>query len=94
MKAYSGSCVVFSTGEDLCPVAALLGYLVERTLRPGPFFVFANGRPLQNNALVQHMQQALSSAGIDAGKYTGHSFRIGAATTAAAASMFLDTTDG
>ena len=75
------------TGEDLCPVAAILSYLVERTLLPGPLFVFANGRPLRKDALVQHMQQALSSAGIDAGKYIGHSFRIGAATTAAAAGI-------
>ena len=75
------------TGEDLCPVAAILGYLVERSLQPGPLFVFADGRPLRKDALVQHMQQALSSAGIDVSKYIGHSFRIGAATTAAAAGI-------
>ena len=72
------------TGEDLCPVAAIVGYLVEGRLRPGPLFVFADGRPLRKDALVLRMQQALFSAGIDAGKYTGHSFRIGAATAAAA----------
>ena len=32
--------------------------------------------------LVDEMQKALSVAGIDASHYTGHSFRIGAATTA------------
>ena len=46
------------TGEDLCPVAAIVGYLVEGRLRPGPLFVFADGRPLRKDALVLRMQQA------------------------------------
>ena len=73
------------TGEDLWSVAAIQGYLVDRTLRPSPLFVFADGRPLRKAVLLQRMQQALASAGIHAGKYTGHSFRIGEATAAAAA---------
>ena len=54
-----------SGGQLACPVAAILLYLVDRTLRPGPLFVFIDGRPLRKDALVQRMQQALTSAGID-----------------------------
>ena len=33
---------------------------------------------------MNHLKEALIAAGVDASKYSGHSFRIGAATTAAA----------
>ena len=36
---------------------------------------------------VQELRVALSAGGIDASAYAGHSFRIGAATTAAACGL-------
>ncbi len=71
------------TCTDLCPVAALLGYLVERGHRPGPLFLFKDGRYLTRQRLVVAVREALSIAGLDQSQYCGHSFRIGAATTAA-----------
>ena len=50
----------------------------------GPFFQFSNGEPLTRELLVKHLQGALQKAGVDASKLVGHSFRIGAATTASA----------
>ena len=70
------------TGTDLCPVSALLDYLVLRGPHDGPLFTFKDASPLTRVRLVEEMQKALSVAGIDASHYTGHSFRIGAATTA------------
>ena len=75
---------VGATGSDLCPVAALLDYLVVRSTAPGPLFVYGDGRYLTRQRLVLAVRAALQGAGIDQSKYCGHSFRIGAATTAAA----------
>ena len=69
---------------SVCPVAAILDYRVQRGSRPGPFFMFSDGRFLTRAALVSRLKAALVIAGVDDKKYSGHSFRIGAATTAAA----------
>ena len=69
---------------NLCPVAAVLGFLNVRGSTPGPLFVFEDGRPLTRARFAQEVRAALSAAGVDQSKYCSHSFRIGAATTAAA----------
>ena len=73
------------TGDILCPVVSLLAYLAMRPPSPGPLFIFMDGTPLSRARLVTHVREALSQAGIDTARYSGHSFRIGAATTAARA---------
>ena len=75
------------TDNALCPVAALLAYVSRRGTNPGPLFVFDDGSPLTREALVREVRGALAMAGIDAAQYSGHSFRSGAATTAAAAGV-------
>ena len=67
----------------VCPVAAMLSYIVRRGASQGPLFVFEDGKCLTRDRFVGAMRGALLAAGIDASKYAGHSFRIGAATTAA-----------
>ena len=71
------------TGSDICPVNALLQYLLRRGQHDGPLFVFLDGRFLTRQRLVEALRLALARSGIDDSKYSGHSFRIGAATTAA-----------
>ena len=71
------------TDNDLCPVGAVAAYLAVRGREPGPFFKFVTGAPLSRTALVSRMRTALGSSRVDASKYSGHSLRIGAATTAA-----------
>ena len=75
------------TSDQLCPVAALLAYMAIRGRIPGPLFYMANGAFLTRDIFVQEVRKALGAAGIDQTKYSGHSFRIGAATTAAAAGI-------
>lgn len=77
------SIFVGTTGRWLCPVASVLAYMVQRTNRPGPMFMFKNGLFLTRTRFVTALRSALRESGIEAGKYAGHSFRIGAATTAA-----------
>ncbi len=71
------------TGTPLCPVAALLTYMAERGEGHGPLFRFRDGRSLTRTRFVAKVKGALTTAGVDQAGYSGHSFRIGAATTAA-----------
>ena len=71
------------TDAVLCPVAAILAYCAIRPSVPGPFFIFRDGSPLTRDRLVSAVRAALSQAGVDNSQYSGHSFRVGAATTAA-----------
>ncbi|XP_062503959.1 uncharacterized protein LOC134180788 [Corticium candelabrum] len=72
------------SANDICSVSSLLAYMVDRSARSGPFFIFIDSCPLSSVRLVQEVQRALSPAGLDCSGYTGHSFQIGAATTAKA----------
>ena len=75
------------TGSDLCPVAAVLDFLQARGISPDPLFLFEDRRPLTRQRFVVLVRDALRKVHIDQSKYCGHSFRIGAATTAAAKGM-------
>ena len=77
------------TGQPLCPVAAVLAYLVTRGNGEGPLFLLW-GQPLTQSQLVSELCKALALAGFHPEKYAGHSFRIGAATTAAACWVPVD----
>ena len=69
--------------SSVCPITALGSYLSLRGSAPGPLFMFSDSRPLTRQQLSSSVQSILHGAGY-AGSYAGHSFRIGAATTAAA----------
>ena len=71
------------TNSDLCPGVAILKYLIARGTGPGPLFRFNDGCPWMRNRFVTAVREALTAAGVEKSKYCGHSFRIGAATTAA-----------
>ena len=75
------------TADPLCPVAALLAYMAIRGRAPGPLFIMAHGAFLTRDIFVHEFRKALSIAGFKQAKYAGHSFRIGAASTAAAAGI-------
>ena len=83
------SLYIETTNSQLCPVAAVIGFMarfmVERGSASGPLFTWSNGRYLTRDRFVLEVRKALSAVGIKAEPedYVGHSFRIGAATTAA-----------
>ena len=56
------------TSTDLCPVAALLNYLVVRGSEPGPLFRFRDGHFLTRQRLVQAVREALQRAGVEQSK--------------------------
>lgn len=76
-----------ATGRTLCPVAAVLAYLAIRPQSVGPLFVFHDGSTLSRPRLVRSLREALRAVGVDDSSYSGHSFRIGAATAAAKAGL-------
>ena len=55
-----------------------------RGMAEGPLFKFADGSVLTRQRFVSAVHEGLDKAGIDSSKYSGNSFRIGAATMAAA----------
>lgn len=70
------------TDKDLCPLEAILPYLAIRSDKQGFLFQFKDGRPLTKDRFVSKVRELLQQSGVDPKKYAGHSFRIGAATTA------------
>ena len=77
--------VLFPTGathSELCPVSAVLSFMVARGNQPGPLFMRVDGKFLTRAKFVTEVQRVLKEMGFPAGKYAGHSFRIGAATAA------------
>ena len=72
-----------STGGEICPVAAILEYMVARGKHSGPLFIWEDGKYLTRETYMTSVRSALTAAGYNALDYAGHSFRIGAATTAA-----------
>ncbi len=74
--------VVGRTQDKLCPIAATLAYLALRGKGPGFLFQFRDGKPLTKTRFVDAIRSALATAGLNPKDYAGHSFRIGAATTA------------
>ena len=78
---------VGATNSTVCPVGALAKYMSIRPPTTGPLFIHASGKPLTKQALTAETRKLLSLAGFNAANYAGHSYRIGAATTAAEASL-------
>ena len=62
----------------------LVGLLGSPGWLPGPVFRFMNGLPLTHPEFVSRVKTALQSLGYPAKDFAGHSFRAGAASTAAA----------
>lgn len=73
--------------SPICPVSAILGYMAIRPASPGPLFVWRDGTPLSRSTFVGLLRRALVSLSLDQQSYSGHSFRIGAATSAAMAGV-------
>ena len=73
--------------SHICPVKSVLAYVACRGFKPGPLSCHLDGSPLTRNQLVCSLKSTLTKAGVRCENFSGHSFRIGAATTAAAKGM-------
>ena len=87
-QAGAGSDIVLGvTGLHLCPVRALLRFIEIRGSQPGAFFLNSAHMPVTKPWFVTQIRELLASMGLQQQDYAGHSFRIGAATTAALAGL-------
>ena len=75
------------TNNELCPVSAMLNFLVARKGSQGPLFIDSSSRPVTKAHFVAELRLVLGLLGVPQDHYAGHSFRIGAATSAALAGV-------
>lgn len=77
---------LFKTNTNVCPVSAIHKYLDLKARAfsrvPNPFFVTKEGSVLTRSYFVDKLKFLLCKLGYNPENYNGHSFRIGAATTA------------
>ena len=80
----SATITIGSNSGMYCPVRALQTYLSRApTDYAGPLFCYSNGVPLSRSQFTKELRILLAQGGHHPAHYAGHSFRIGAATTAA-----------
>lgn len=72
-------------GNSFCPYTSMVNFLKVRPRTPDhfPLFLLSNGTPITKAWFKFHLASVLESCDLPPLLYTGHSFRIGAATTAA-----------
>lgn len=70
--------------NSYCPVKALNDYINPAQHKTGPLFCFPCGSPVSHSYFSNCLKLTLSFINLDPKFYKGHSFRIGAATAAAA----------
>jgi len=75
-----------ASGTSICPVRALKNYMPYCNQPSLPLFTFANKIYLTRCSISNILEELLSGSPFE-GHYTSHSFRIGAASTAAAAGV-------
>jgi len=85
---------LYATDTPFCPIRLLRRYLQCRRARfshtssaSTPLFIMPSGRALTRSTLLSRFRQILRALGVNPVLYSGHSFRIGAASTAAAAGV-------
>lgn len=72
-----------ATNPSVCPVQLLVAYIQHRGSTAGPLFIFRDGTAVNRLWFNTQLDVAVRFCGLDPTRYKSHSFRIGAATTAA-----------
>ena len=70
------------TGHRVCPIGAIIPYLIARGNRPGPLFMQKNGKMLTRSMFNVAIHKVLLELKLNPQSFNTHSFRIGAATSA------------
>ena len=78
-------CKLNAKNQVICPCWALMEYfqLRKRVSASEPAFIFMDELPLTNQFFTHHLRTPLVFCNLDLKRYQSHSFRIGAASTAA-----------
>ena len=78
-------CIEASPEQEFRPVREMSKFLSLRGEKVGPVFLLEGGQPCDKGLFDSFLRRSVLAAGLDVNRYKGHSFRIGAATSAAAA---------
>ena len=70
------------TNKSICPVDAIVKYLIVQGKRNGPLFLWPDGMKLTRPLFASALANILRKLNISPQLYNTHSFRIGAATSA------------
>lgn len=85
-----GQCIQLSKiNSPLCPFTSMLKYIAERKAisSSDPLFINSSRSIVSRHWFSTHLSTVVSRAGLPSQFYTPHSFRIGAATSAAKANI-------
>lgn len=84
--------LAFEMGSDklICPITAMHEYLSVRPFREGNLFVHFGGDPLTRYQFNQLLKMGIKMMGLNPQNFSSHSFRIGAATSAAINGVPID----
>ncbi|XP_026119848.1 uncharacterized protein LOC113099011 isoform X1 [Carassius auratus] len=79
------SITISKISNNFCPFTSMIRFLKirPRSSDHSPLFSLSNGAPLSKTWFRSHLVSVLKNCSLSPSLYTGHSFRIGAATTAA-----------
>ena len=82
---------LFRTGHSICPVTAVLNYLktipCQIKRKQQSFFLTGQMQPLTRQFFLEQLQTVLGYLGLNHCRFSGHSFRAGAATSCSAAGI-------
>ena len=73
--------------HPICPVSLMMDYVTLRGGAPGPLFCWADGAVISRSYFTRSLKEVLQYCNLDENRYQTHSFRIGAASWAAAKGM-------
>ena len=79
--------IFISQEKPVCPVFLLLEFLCLRGQSPGPLFCWPDCSPISRSCFVAALTEDLQFCNLNVAQYKTHSFRIGAASWAAAKGM-------
>ena len=79
--------LITPTHHSICPIRALIRYLAKSPFHSSPLYKHKNGKCLTRPEVSRLIKKAVRKNGINPKQYSCHSFRISAASTAAAAGI-------
>ena len=80
---------LFQNESIVCAVQAVKSFVQVRNDNRScsPFFILPNGQSLTRRAFIANLRHLLTLLGVQTSSFSGHSLRVGAATSAAAAGL-------
>ena len=83
--ALSTHTITAKPGSPACPLRSMSNFMIFRGNKPGPLFTTTNNKAVGRRDFAKELRSVIQFLGMDIKRYTPHSFRIGGASSLAAA---------